>query len=356
MNKRVKSVEVLRVVAMFLIVMSHYMFHGLKENNLHSIYDMSSISGWVDYFTMEPLWILSCVAVNCYVMITGYFLIDKPVFRWGRMMKTWVQTLFYSVVLLLFGIFLLKEQPLSWFQVFTPIYSNIYWFVTTYVGLLLVAPLLSIVATSISKNLYGLLLVVYFVFTFEFLYGKVYSGFATLTWFSYLFFFAGYIKLYGLPEWIVQHRKTLFLAIWGILFAFATGLNYVKSRDTFMLMSTAYNGPIFFLSISFFVLFTYKEEKNRQFWGGYVLNAISALAPYTFGVYLIHEHPSVSAFLWKDIIPIETNMPIVIYMLGSVLTIYVCCLCIDYIRSICFKAVGINKLVDYLNRKSLKLN
>lgn len=288
------------------------------------------------------------MAVNCYVMITGFFLIEKPVFRWNGLIKTWVQTLFYSLGLFLLGCLLFNEQSMSITSACLPVYSNVYWFVTTYIGLLLVAPLLSLVAMYITKRSYQVLLVIYFVCTFQFLYGKVYSGFSTVTWFVYLYLVAGYIKLYGLPKWMVEQRKHIFVLTWLLLFILATGINFLNTRAEFSLISTAYDGPVFFLSVAFFALFVYADDKTVN---GRFASMLSGIAPYTFGVYLIHEHPVVSRLLWESIIPVEADMPIVIIMLASVMLIFLVCVLIDYVRSWLFEILHIKKAEEWLAGK-----
>ena len=45
MAKRQKNIEVLRVLSMFLIVVSHYIYHGLKNSSNHTNYDVSTAMG-----------------------------------------------------------------------------------------------------------------------------------------------------------------------------------------------------------------------------------------------------------------------------------------------------------------------
>jgi len=70
MVKRQNNVEILRVLSMFLIIVSHYIYHGLKNSPNHINDDITTVMGEANYVTMEFLWIISCIAVNCYVMIT----------------------------------------------------------------------------------------------------------------------------------------------------------------------------------------------------------------------------------------------------------------------------------------------
>lgn len=271
--KRLSNIEALRVISMFLIVVMHYIFCGLKSNPIHMYYDVSSIGGLADYLTMEPLYILSGTAVNCYVMITGYFLIDKLGYRWNGILKTWFLAFFYSVVCLGMA-FLLKLDITKGdvLQAVFPVHQNAYWFVTSYIGLLLFAPILSRAAVSFSKKSYQIVLAILFFVVFEFLYGKIYGGFRTILFFGYLYLLAGYLRLYGVPQLILKHRYIIFFAIWLGLFSMATAIN-LAGGGKFQLISSAYDGPILFLSLSIFVLFlTTKGDTKIWEW-------LSRLAP-----------------------------------------------------------------------------
>lgn len=50
---------------------------------------------------MEMLWVISTVAVNCYIMISGYFLINRIEHRWKGIIKVWSEAVFYSFIIYL---------------------------------------------------------------------------------------------------------------------------------------------------------------------------------------------------------------------------------------------------------------
>lgn len=342
-NKRVTSIEALRVASMFLIVVMHYIFCGLKLNPIHMYYDLSSIGGIVDYLSMEPLYILSGTAVNCYVMITGYFLIDKLGYRWNGILKTWFLAFFYSLIFLglafSFKIDITKSDIL---QALFPVHQGAYWFVTSYIGLLLFAPILSRAAVSLSKRSYQIVLVALFFVVFEFFYGKVYGGFRTIIFFGYLFLLAGYLRLHGIPRLVLKYKFIIFLAIWLGLFAMATAINVVGGK--FQLVSSAYDGPILFLSFIIFVIFqTGEKEKISWVW-------LSQLAPYTFGVYLIHTNTFVNDRIWK-LLPNTYNYPIIIHCILFCALLFIICVGIDFIRERIFAVLKIDELLKKLSSK-----
>lgn len=82
---------------MIFIIIWHFLFHGLS----HILYNSNpnipilSTPGIINFFGTKFLSYISAVGVNCYVLISGYFLI-KSEFRFNRIIKIWGETFFYS--------------------------------------------------------------------------------------------------------------------------------------------------------------------------------------------------------------------------------------------------------------------
>ena len=337
-KQRQANIEALRVTSMFLIVVMHYIFCGLKDNPTHMYYDVTTLKGMADYLTMEPLYILSGTAVNCYVMITGYFLIDRFSFRWTGIIRTWFVTFFYSLVFLCIA-FLLKEEVSRQviLQSFLPVHQNAYWFVTSYLGLLLIAPLLSRAAQSLSKKAYAWVLAFLFVVVFDYLYGRIFAGHRTIVFFSYLFLLGGYFRRYGVPEWIVKHRWGVFAGVFMALFVLATAVN-VRSGSAFKLISSSYDGPVLFLSLSIFIIVLTSRGEGR------IVSAWAKLAPYTFGVYLIHTNCFVNERIYA-LIPASFHYPILCHCFVFCIIVFVTCISIDFVRAYLFKLAKIDTLI-----------
>ena len=294
---------------------------------------------------MEPLYILSCVAVNCYVMITGYFLITKMTLRWNGIIKTWLQTFFYSVLFLsmafcLDGKVVLADVKKS----LLPIYFEHYWFVVSYIGLLLVAPFLSRIVSTLNKQQYQLVLGILFVLCFQFLYGRVYAGFSSLAWFSFLYLTAGYLRLYGIPAFWIKHNKLIFITVWLTLCVLASLVNVMHGTQ-FELISSAYDGPMFFLSLSVFIMFLCSECDIPIF------HLLTKMAPYTFGVYLVHENLFVSKHIWEIVVPNHFVIDPFLTCLLTCSLIFMIGIIIDYIRKKMFDYVGVDKFVNTLQNK-----
>lgn len=127
-KKRQVNFELLRILCMYMIVIGHCLFHGRVTAKLGY--------GTVNYFLSYLIQSFSVVHVNCFVMIGGYFAIDRA-FKAERAVKLWKQVAFYSV-----GIFLLcaifgSIAPVDVVKAVLPISSKTYWFASVYMGLML---------------------------------------------------------------------------------------------------------------------------------------------------------------------------------------------------------------------------
>ena len=74
-KNRSTNVELLRVLCMFLIVVIHYVYHGLGRTGYYTSFDMHSINDALRYITLEPLWVLALTAVNCYVIFISTWIL-----------------------------------------------------------------------------------------------------------------------------------------------------------------------------------------------------------------------------------------------------------------------------------------
>ena len=106
MKKRIVSIELLRILAMMMVVMLHYLSKGGLLTSLTEEFSGGAYIAWL-------LEAFSIVAVNVYMLISGYFLVESG-FKFGRLAELVCQVLFYSLlippILMAAGIL---DQPLS---------------------------------------------------------------------------------------------------------------------------------------------------------------------------------------------------------------------------------------------------
>lgn len=330
---RIPNFEIMRTIAMFFIVLWHSCVHGLNDAGGGS-FDISSRFGVFNCLFTIFMCSITGVAVNLYVMITGYFMIDKVSFRIRRFEKIWLHTLFYALGFALLAFFI--SPDLLHIKIITDyFYVDLgYWFVKKYLGLILMAPFLARLASILSKWSYQFLLAVLGIINvtiyapFATQMGDVNNGYS-LQWFIFLFFIAGYIRKY---EPLKGSRKvlSLFLLSWGSHFIYVLCERYLTDSITAPIPNLPYNGIIFFESYFLFLIFRDHNFKSI-IWKPFVV-----LAPYTFGVYLIHENPFTAPHLWQgDFSPIHliNSGYLIPYIFVLSLGIFLVCSFIDSIRA-----------------------
>lgn len=130
---RQSNFELLRIICMFGVITGHA---------LQSLYDLHTVNFNVLNTVQIMLMNVCVVAVNCFIMISGYFRI-KP--SWKGITGLWMQLLFYAVVSFLLCLWLKPEQSLilGIKRIIFPLSESGLWFIAAYVGLYFMAPLLN---------------------------------------------------------------------------------------------------------------------------------------------------------------------------------------------------------------------
>ena len=161
-KKRIPNFEIIRVLAMYFIVVWHFIRHGLFQDSVPTY--NCDIRGFLNYSLMQIIMIITVMAVNLYVLITGYFMVQsKP--RWNKIPHLWLHVFIYSI-LIFWGVNLMNENVHIGIKDIVHnclvIRYNAYWFVTKYMALVIVAPFINTCVQNINRKNYKLLLVILF--------------------------------------------------------------------------------------------------------------------------------------------------------------------------------------------------
>lgn len=144
--QRNQNLELLRIVAMFFIILHHLIAHGMK-NVGYFLYPMEEIC----LEKQIPLILLNAftvVSVNCFILISGYFGI-KPTKK--KLWNLFIVCAFYSV--LIYALFHPTFHIKTFIYTFLPFSHNQgLWFVTCYIGLFLISPLLNAAVSYLNEQ------------------------------------------------------------------------------------------------------------------------------------------------------------------------------------------------------------
>ncbi len=337
-KNRKLGLDLLRITSMVMIVALHF----FGNSGMLKICDEKSIPN-VCAWIFEAAFI---VAVNIYVLISSYFLINSD-FKIKKLVKLIIETLFYSVLIFIIFVIIGKEEInlKSLISNFFPIITKKYWFITVYLAMYSISPLLNIVIKNITQKNHKIMIVILYIICFILDESRGYS----LYWFIVLYFVGAYIRLYK-DDLIFNKIKcieiyfliTIIVTISKFLIynLYSTGI----IKNDYSMVFYHYNSITILLS-SIFVFLVFK---NLNIKNNIIKKIITILAPSTFGVYLIHENSNIRNILYNDILHsnnyLNSNKYIAIAFL-SIISIYIVCTIIDICR------IRLFKLVSYLYNK-----
>lgn len=348
-KQRQTNIEILRITAMLLIIVSHYIYNGIRQNPLFCHFDINSFNDAANYASLQFLSLFASTGVNCFVLITGYFLIESTKIR-GGIFRIWFQVAFYSlgISLIISQIYGQHISVVEYLDCISPIPTTKYWFVAKYIGLVLISPFLAKLAMHLNAKQHFYLLVVMLILFFKYPFGETFATGMSLNWFIFLFFTGGYIKKYGIHPWIKKHAVMLTFIAAACFFcvhASSNMLNHIRNGAEFTIKSTANNDLTFILSLFIFICFTQAKCESKN------LHRLSKLAPYTFGIYLCHEHPLIRPVIWGNVMPENFSYPIILHCIFISAALFIACAGIDYIREQLFRISGINEFGRKLAEK-----
>lgn len=352
-NSRNYGVDLLRIVAMFMVLFLHILGNGgiLFEVDVLSAH---GIVAW--FFEMATF-----SAINCYGIISGYVGVNSR-YKYTNLVLLWLQVASYSVLITL--IYHLRYPAMvpgaNVLKAFFPICNAQYWYVTAYAGMFLLMPLLSSGAKNLSKKQFKLTLIALFVAlsvlpsVFNRDIFATLWGYSTL-WLSFLYLLGAYIKLHG----FFKNSVKFSLAVYGIctLISWAVKLweEHISTEGKYADLASGfiaqYTSPTMLLSgLALFVVFANISVPKG------LTKAIGVISPCAFGVYIIHAHP----LLWDRLITYRyahyiTYNPAVMVLLVflTALAMFAVFSLADFIRLKIFNALRIKQLLLKIEEKIL---
>ncbi len=358
-KQRLANVELLRSLAMIMVVIMHFLTHSDSLIELDQSLSSTRIIGMLlENFCLA--------AVNVYVFISGFYGI-KSTFKPSRVLTLICQIWFYALLIPL-ALTVVNNIPAiaqatggiptaagtqgvyGLIQYIFPIETEHYWFATSYFMLYLLTPILNKAANGLTQKQFKIILaglLILFcgiksispvVFAFD-KYGY------DLPWFICVYLVAAYLRKFGSrffekKSWLVYAGSALagfgigllmwFLAAKSDNFAYYFTVPY---HYNFILCLTGAIGLFYGFS-----KINIKEGKTAQF--------LRRLGTLSFGVYLLHEHIDIR-YLWygwlKNLINPTAQSSMAYFLLElifCVIVVFTAGITIDWIRSLLFKSVA----------------
>lgn len=366
LNKRNPGFELLRIVAMLMIVTLHYNIHtqALLQTGLPAT-GVNIFANVIESF---------CVAgINTYVLLSGYFL-SKGRPRIGKLLHLICQVYFYtiliSVVMLAVGSssFHPGNSLYKFVQYVFPISSEHYWFVTAYVIMYVLSPVMNAAVEKLERKQIKAVIIGLLIW-FCFIKSVVPVLFPTdkfgydYGWFICLYLIAAYIRKYNVVLFY-SARKSLMvyllscavIATWSISFYY---INYNWGGFAHF-QEVPFNYNFLFTltgSLGLFSFFRfYRMRENRA------ADVVRFIGPLTFGVYLVHMHLEIRDrwVIWMEHlmgqVPMYSVPLFAWHAFRSVVIVFVAGIFVDWIRKTIFDYVGRVMKDTWLFRKIRQLD
>lgn len=338
--KRIYGIDVLKMMAMVMVVMLHVMGSG-------GVFGVCAENARSFHFAGFKVFYSACMcAVDCFVLATGYVMC-RHTFKYGRIFKLWAEVVFYALGMLIVAKCFFPSIEIGYktvLQAVMPVSFDTYWFFTDYVGLFFCIPFLNRLLAALDKKTSWQMVLVGFVVWSVFASisgGDIFNlnGGYSLIWFIYLYLLAGTISLHGLPAFITPLRAVgLFVcsAMMTTLFCFL-GDHISRRWGVFGGGWGSYASPFVLLeAVSLLALCLHLEIKN-----GMLQRIIAFVAPSIFSVYILHSNPLFrEMFQWNGKFAFLGHCPLPLMLagiLGCGALIFVICVGIDSIRRLLMK-------------------
>lgn len=330
---------------MVMIVALHVVGHGNAQNETEIVS--------INFIFINLLKSLSIVAVNCFILISGFYGIFSN-FKFKKLITLYKQILFYSISI--YGVFwVINKQTItgnSIISAFLPIITNNWWFITIYLVLYLISPFLNRLLKILTFKEYNRLLIILSI-VFVGVSSVIFisnpidnTGGYSLYNFIYMYIVGAYIRRFFLKKKFNKKRCIFYYLLLSVLLCLINTIISIFLGRVWGVYS--YNFIFVILaSISLFLFFKELEIKSN------IINTISTL---TLGIYLIHDHPYIRENIYKFLNYsryFNTNK-FIFYTILMIIIIFTTAAILELFRQYIFKYISHTKMNFYVENKISK--
>lgn len=328
-DDRQSNIELLRILAMFMILIVHADFIALSIPD-HSDFVINPLASASRIF-FEAFGIFG---VNIFVAISGWFLIKPSLLRCSKFL---FQCLYFSIGLFTIC-FALGLQTFDIKTLENLILLRQYWFVISYLGLFILSPLLNSFIEHSSEKVIRYFLMAFFIF--QTIYTKdnaasfINQGYSTFSFIG-IYIFANYSRKYLFNR--LNFNIIKIIVALSILSNFVMGLiGSISNQSIFTSFLLNYCNPVTIVGAIFIVMLFAKF--NIKF--NPTINFISSSS---FAVYLFHSFPLIFNYyldfirnIWLQYHGIICFLMIVIFMIG----VYTISIFLDQLRKFIWNLIS----------------
>lgn len=276
--KRNSSIDLLRIIAIFLICFSH------AAQTLREVIDCSTNS--ILNISSGILYTFGNVGVVLFVICSSYYLADKDSIKFRKIFNILLDSTVISVFILI--LFLISKTHIETDVIIKQIFPDVFalvWFIPCYLIFYIFSPVLSIGLKTIGRKYHFILMLILLViYGFLGVLGIPPIG-SRLFQFVYIFIITSYVKWYS-PNILLSKKKCLliFFVLFVLNYILHMFMYFLKSKITILVnvdFFSFYSPILIFSLIGLFFFFVNNKIESK---------IISYLSSLTLFVYVIHEN------------------------------------------------------------------
>lgn len=341
MKERDSNIELFRIVATFMILVVHC--NGWFLRDWGGITTWSAGQGWLVGASRALIQSMSCIGVNCFVLISGFFSI-KPKLK--SVINLYSILLFFY--LLCFALSVYVGDGFSWRKLgycFFAFSASENWFVQSYLMLMLLSPILNAFVERCTEKTLLVYIIIYMAIMYyfsavwdadKFFFAHGYS-FAT---FICLYLIGRYVRIYGLMR-ASKHPEWCAWAAFGASIVIMTVFRFVCTNENNWL---SYESPFLIVSATL-LLVCFAQLKIRS-------KVINWIAPSCLAVFIFHTSSPVIDWLARKDVQWFTTQPFHLYLLrigGAIIAVYIFATLLDILRR--YMLAPILKITDKISSR-----
>ena len=326
MNKRQSNMELLRIIAMLLVLVVHANVKSIGAPTLIEL-EYAPLPSFLRLFSQA----MSIVCVNTFILISGWFGIRPKTHRFTEFI---FQVLFIGVIIyfVMYTLDLVTAWGVSdWIKLFTFRRGDCLWFVYSYIVLYIFTPILNEFAVNANRQVFKNVLISFFVIQtylgYIDSYGFFAAGYSPLS-FMGLYLLTRYFRLYPsrLTSLSKYHDICIYVSMVFLITISAIAFKIVTGKGISFIFD--YSSPLIILASSYFFLFFTKISFYNK--------AINWIASSSFAVYLFHADPLIFEPYYLDTIRFwHANSTLPIFILqtsGLIISVFSLSILLDKIR------------------------
>lgn len=330
---RDSNMELLRIVAMVLVMIVHADFRALHVPTVEETV-MAPVSSMMRFLVES----LSIISVTVFVLLSGWYGIKV---RAGRLCEFVFQVAFFALAC--FGVALLTGHAsldVAAMRHLLLLDHYDYWFFKSYLIMYILAPVANAFFEKASKREVEVLLVLFF--SIQTLWGWLSKGAGGFNYgysglsFLGLYMLARYVRLY--PGWLSRLNRNRYLLIYVTIAVVNAVMAYVFIRSgnpKLEGMLRHYTYPLAIFQALCFMLYFTKISLRSKF--------VNWIAVSCFAIYLVHSNMMIGNPIYDDLIrqwfETESTLLFIMYTTGLIFIVFWISILLDKLRMLLWKGV-----------------